>query len=72
MQTLTSDQLGILVRIIADESGLTLSRQQFNDSVLQLFENIAGFERLSARQVTRYMRTMWIAYEQTSQRNNAR
>jgi len=66
MQSLTSDQLRILARIVADESGPDLTRGQFADSVLQMFEHISGFEHVSQRQLAKYVRTMWITYKKSN------
>ena len=48
MYRLENDQLNTLVEIIREQSGDTLSRADFTDAVLRLFEEIAGFETLPA------------------------
>jgi hypothetical protein len=61
-EQLTSEQLNMLVQIVIDESGYTLTRVEFNDTMLMLFENIAGFETLSTKQSTRFLNTLWSMY----------
>jgi hypothetical protein len=60
---LTSDQFNTLVQIVIDESGYILTRAQFNEAMLMLFENIAGFEPLSRPQSNRYLNTLWLMYQ---------
>lgn len=52
----------MLVRIIREDSGDTVSRTEFNDSMLLIFESIAGFEALSARASTRLLSRLWKEY----------
>jgi hypothetical protein len=55
MYQLENDQLNTLVEIIREQSGDTLSRADFNDRMLQLFEDIAGFETLPRKLAQRYL-----------------
>ena len=59
---LKPDQLAMLVSIVIEESGDKLTRPNFNDAMLLLFENIAGFENLSSRQTNRYLKSLWKIY----------
>lgn len=59
---LTRDQVSMLVRIIREDSGDTVSRPEFNNSMLLIFENIAGLEALSARASTRLLSRLWQEY----------
>jgi|GEM_PF-4219417 len=59
---LTRDQVSMLVHIIREDSGDNVSRPEFNDSILLIFENIAGFESLSARASTRLVSRLWQEY----------
>ena len=59
---LTRDQLSVLIQIIREVSGDTVSRPEFNDSMLLIFENIAGFEALSVRASTRLLSRLWQEY----------
>ena len=52
----------MLVRIIREDSGDSVSRPEFNDSMLLIFENIAGFEDLSSRDSTRLLGSLWQEY----------
>jgi len=63
MYQLENDQLNTLVDTIREKSGDTLSRAAFNDQMLQLFENIPGFETLPCRLSQRYLKTLWQSYQ---------
>ena len=52
----------MLVRIIREDSGDTVSRPEFNDLMLLIFESIAGFEVLSTRASTRLLGRLWKEY----------
>ena len=63
MYRLENDQLNMLVKIIREQSGDSLSRADFNDRMLQLFEDIAGFETLPRKASQRYLKTLWQSYQ---------
>ena len=63
MYRLENDQLNTLVEIIREQSGDTLSRADFNDRMLQLFEDIAGFETLPRKLAQRYLKILWQRYQ---------
>jgi hypothetical protein len=63
MYRLDNDQLNALVEIIRAQSGDTLSRADFTNAMLQLFENIAGFETLPRRLSQRYIKILWQSYQ---------
>jgi hypothetical protein len=63
MYRLDNDQLNALVEIILEQSGDTLSRADFTNAMLQLFENIAGFETLPRRLSQRYIKFLWQSYQ---------
>ncbi len=63
MYRLENDQLNTLVEIIREQSGDSLSRAEFNDGMLQLFEDIAGFETLPRKVSQRYIRILWQSYQ---------
>lgn len=63
MYRLENDQLDQLVQIVRDESGDNLTRPEFTDAMLQLFENIAGFETLPRRLSQRYIKILWQSYQ---------
>jgi hypothetical protein len=60
---LTDDQINMLVQIVIDESGFRQPRSQFNNNMLMLFENIAGFETLSRKRSTHMLNTLWSKYQ---------
>lgn len=63
MYQLEADQLNSLIQIIREQSGDTLSRAEFNDRMLQLFEDIAGFETLPGKLTQRYLKILWQSYQ---------
>jgi hypothetical protein len=63
MYRLESDQLNTLVEIMREQSGDTLSRADFNDAMLRLFEDIAGFETLPGAQRRKYLKLLWLQYQ---------
>ena len=71
MYQLENDQLDQLVQIVRDESGDNLTRPEFTDAMLKLFEDIAGFETLPRKLSQRYLKILWQSY-QTGHRAPAR
>ena len=63
MYQLENDQLDTLVEIIREQSGDSLSRADFNDRMLQLFEEIAAFESLPRKLAQRYLKILWQSYQ---------
>lgn len=63
MHQLEDDQLNTLVKIIREQSGDALPRANFNNAMLQLFDNIAGFETLPRKLSQRYLRILWQSYQ---------
>ena len=61
---LNDDEMGRLVMIALDEFGAGLTRTQFNDVMLALFEHIAGLETLSHKRCVRYLKILWSKYRQ--------
>lgn len=64
LRTLTADQIEQLANAILDDHGPGLTQTQFNDVMLALLEDIAGFEVISQRRLGRILRTMWSVYRQ--------
>jgi hypothetical protein len=62
---LDGQQKARLVQIVRDESGDKLSRADFNDAMLLLFENIAGFETLPGKRCQQYLKILWQSYQTT-------
>ncbi len=69
---LNDDEMGRLVSIAIDEFGVGLTRTQFNDVMLALFEHIAGLETLSHKRRVRYLKILWSKYRQAIQANQHR
>jgi hypothetical protein len=63
MYRLENDQLNTLVEIMREQAGDTLSRADFTDAMLLLFENIPGFETLARTLSQRYLRILWQSYQ---------
>ena len=63
MYRLTQDQIETLVQIARDDSGDRLTRLEFTDAMLKLFEDIAGFETLPAAQSRKYLKLLWLRYQ---------
>jgi len=63
-QSLSDDEMGRLISIALEEFGQRLNRNQFNEVMLALFEQIAGFETLSRKRSQRYLQLLWLKYQQ--------
>ena len=63
MYRLTQDQIETLVQIVSQEMGITLSRPEFTEQMLLLFEDIAGFETLPAQLRRKYLKLLWLRYQ---------
>ena len=59
---LSLDQQKTLVEIISDQSGPYLSFDEFTDQVLQLFEDISGFEVISDSESQAIINQLWSYY----------
>lgn len=60
---LSGRQMDSLVQIVRDELGVKLSRPQFTDAVLRLFEDMSGFEALPSKVSQRYVKILWQSYQ---------
>ena len=63
MYRIASDLMERLVQIIREQSGDMLSRAEFTDAMLQMFEDIAGFETLPRKVSQRYIKILWQSYQ---------
>jgi len=63
MYRLTEDQVETLTQVVRDGSGDSLTRPEFTDAVLKLFEDIAGFETLPATLRRKYLKLLWLRYQ---------
>lgn len=59
---LSADQQKILVKIVSDQFGHTLTREHFTDQVLLLFEDISGFEMISDSESQILINQLWSYY----------
>jgi hypothetical protein len=57
------DQIDQLVQMVRVGFGDQISRPEFTDRMLALFEDIAGFETLPQRRRQQHLRTLWQSYE---------
>lgn len=63
MYRLTQGEMEVLVQIARDEAGDNLTRPDFTDLMLKLFEDIAGFETLPATLRRKYLKLLWLRYQ---------
>jgi len=59
---LSVDQQKLLVNIISDQFGHTLTRETFTDQLLLLFEDISGFEMISDAEAQSIINQLWSYY----------
>lgn len=71
MYKLTQDQIDTLIQIVREESGDSLTRREFTDAMLRLFEDIAGFETLPAALRRKYLKLLWLRYQIAGSRPRA-
>ena len=62
LRQLNRDQIDMLVRIVREDLGDSVARSQFNESMLLIFENIAGFEALPQRASRLLLDKLWQEY----------
>ena len=63
MYRLADDHIDRLVQIVRDAAGDHLTRPEFADAMLKLFEDIAGFETLPAGRSQKYLKLLWLRYQ---------
>ncbi len=61
---LDDEQIGVLISLVMEDLGAGLTRTGFNDVMLWLFENIAGFETLPSKLTQWYLALLWSKYRQ--------
>jgi len=64
LNALNDDEMSRLVSVVVEEFGPALARTQFNDTMLALFENIAGLETLTHKRQQHYLKLLWLKYQQ--------
>jgi len=62
--TLNDEQIAILVLVVLEEFGSGLTRTQFNDVMLALFEHIPGLETLPRKRQHQHLGLLWLRYQQ--------
>jgi hypothetical protein len=63
---LNDDELDGLVEVVIEQFGSNLDRAQFAEVALTLFEDIAGLETITTKQVNRYVAALWRRYRAKS------
>jgi hypothetical protein len=69
--SLNDDEMRRLVSIVVVEFGPALTRSQFNDVTLALFEHIAGLETTPTTIARQYLNTLGSKYQQARKANHA-
>lgn len=64
--------MAILVMVVRQEFGAGLTRKQFDEVMLAIFEHIPGFETLPRKRNVRYREILWSRYQQAIQSNQHR
>ena len=60
---LSPDQIEMLVQIASEDFGDKLTRPAFTKIMLNLFEDIAGFETLPAAKRRKCLNLLWLRYQ---------
>jgi hypothetical protein len=63
---LNDDELDRLIEIVIEDFGSDLSRDQFADVALTLFDDMPGFEVITTKQTNRYVVALWRRYRAKS------
>lgn len=66
MFTLTEAQCEILLTFVLEEAGYGLSRGQFAEQLLNVFEDISGFETITPSEAKPIVNHLWEVYVQSS------
>lgn len=59
---LDGEQINTLVQVVIENVGKQASRPAFNEAMLGLFEDMAGFEALPTRDASRLLGRLWSQY----------
>ena len=62
MQALSHREVNALIAMVCDQHGFSLDRQTFAEAVLELFEDIAGFEAMPPEQANQLVLKLWSKY----------
>ena len=71
LRALTDEQIECLAAVVVEDFGPDLSRTQFNDVVLLLFEDVAGFEAVPQKRLAEHLRSLWIVYQRIGTLNRS-
>lgn len=63
MTDLKTEQEINLISLLIDMFGTTLNKIEFTDNILQLFEDIAGFESLDDFELQLTLNKLWKIYD---------
>ena len=63
MTDLKTEQEINLINLLIDMFGTTLNKIEFTDNILQLFEDIAGFESLDDFELQLTLNKLWKIYD---------
>jgi hypothetical protein len=67
LHALDDEHISMLAVLVHGVYGPDLTRAQFNDVMLGLFEQIAGLEVPPAKVRQRHLTTLWLRYRSTKQ-----
>ena len=71
LHALTGEQIERLATILVEDFGPGLSRTQFDNVVLLMFEDVAGFEVMPPSQAAEHVRNLWITYRRLVRSNRS-
>ncbi len=66
MSTLTEEQCEILITFVLEETGYGLTLHQFGEQLLDIFEDISGFETITPTEAEPIVNHLWEVYVQNS------
>lgn len=66
MSALTEEQCEILITFVLEETGYGLTRGQFGEQFLNMFEDISGFETITPAEAEPIINHLWEVYVQNS------
>lgn len=66
MAALTEEQCEILITFVLEETGYGLTRGQFGEQLLKIFEDISGFETITPTEAEPIVNHLWEVYANKS------
>lgn len=70
LHSLTAEQRRTLVRIVRDECGYHLTSAAFSESILNLLDDVAGFETIAQSESRRLIKELWEMYRNGQKAEN--